>query len=76
MTEKPSDKLMAVKKHLKAKPKKSLPSAPKEKRVQKNLSLSQSDAERLKALAKREGLSQAALISAALDAYEKLHSQS
>ena len=40
------------------------------KRVQKNLSILESDAERLAALAKRDGLSQARLLSAALDAYE------
>ena len=73
MTESLSNKLWAVKKHLKAKPeKKALPSGPKEKRVQKNLSLTLSDAERLKTLAMRDGLSQAALISAALELYEKL----
>lgn len=41
------------------------------KRVQKNLSILESDAERLSALAKRDGLSQARLLSAALDAYER-----
>lgn len=41
------------------------------KRVQKNLSILESDAERLSTLAKRDGLSQARLLSAALDAYEK-----
>ena len=40
------------------------------KRVQKNLSILESDADRLAALAKRDGLSQARLLSAALDAYE------
>lgn len=40
------------------------------KRVQKNLSILESDAERLAALAKRDGISQARLLSAALDAYE------
>lgn len=40
------------------------------KRVQKNLSILENDAERLFALAKRDGLSQARLLSAALDAYE------
>lgn len=40
------------------------------KRVQKNLSILESDAERLATLAKRDGLSQARLLSAALDAYE------
>jgi hypothetical protein len=43
------------------------------KRVQKNLSLLESDAERLKALAKRDGISQAQLLSAALDSYERRH---
>jgi hypothetical protein len=38
--------------------------------VQKNLSILESDAERLKALAERDGVSQARLLSAALDAYE------
>lgn len=42
------------------------------KRVQKNLSILESDAARLLALAKRDGLSQARLLSAALDAYEEL----
>lgn len=41
------------------------------KRVQKNLSILEIDAERLTALAKRDGLSQARLLSAALDAYEE-----
>ena len=41
------------------------------KRVQKNLSILESDADRLTALAKRDGLSQARLLSAALDAYEE-----
>lgn len=41
------------------------------KRVQKNLSILESDAERLSMLAKRDGLSQARLLSAALDAYDK-----
>ncbi len=41
------------------------------KRVQKNLSILESDAERLSNLAKRDGLSQARLRSAALDAYEE-----
>ena len=42
------------------------------KRVQKNLSILESDAERLSALAKRDELSQARLLSEALDAYEDL----
>lgn len=40
------------------------------KRVQKNLSIMEADAVRLASLAKRDGLSQARLLSAALDAYE------
>ena len=40
------------------------------KRVQKNLSILESDAERLVTLAQRDGLSQARLLSAALDAYD------
>lgn len=43
------------------------------KRVQKNLSILENDAERLSTLAKRDGLSQARLLSAALDAYEACH---
>lgn len=42
------------------------------KRVQKNLSILEGDAARLAALAKRDGLSQARLLSAALDAYEEM----
>lgn len=42
------------------------------KRVQKNLSILERDADRLSALAKRDGFSQAKLLSAALDAYERL----
>jgi hypothetical protein len=42
------------------------------KRVQKNLSILEHDAERLKALAERDGVSQARLLSAALDAYERM----
>lgn len=41
------------------------------KRVQKNLTILQIDAERLSALAERDRLSQARLLSAALDAYEE-----
>lgn len=41
------------------------------KRVQKNLTILERDAERLKRLADAEGLSQARLLSAALDAFEK-----
>ena len=43
------------------------------KRVQKNLSILERDAERLAALSKRDGISQARLLSAALDAYEQSH---
>lgn len=46
---------------------------PSGKRVQKNLSILEHDAERLRALAEREGVSQARLLSAALDAYERMH---
>jgi hypothetical protein len=42
-----------------------------EKRVQKNLSILESDAARLATLAKCRGLSQARLLTAALDAYER-----
>lgn len=68
-------KLEAIRKHLgleraQAAPVVSKPAAPETgKRVQKNLSILESDAERLKALAERDGLSQARLLSAALDAY-------
>lgn len=41
------------------------------KRVQKNLSILERDAKRLTALAKRDGISQARLLTAALDAYEE-----
>lgn len=40
-------------------------------RVQKNLTILQRDADRMAALAKRDGLSQARLLSAALDAYQE-----
>lgn len=45
----------------------------KQARVQKNLSLLKNDADRLKALAKRENSSQAKLLSKALDAFEMLY---
>lgn len=45
------------------------------KRVQKNLSILERDAERLAALAKLDGISQARLLSAALDAYEQTTSK-
>ena len=72
-------KLEAIRQHLQ------LPSTPEvkpepiplrdtasEKRVQKNLSILESDAARLAALAKRDGVSQARLLSVALDAYERM----
>ncbi|MCC7253059.1 hypothetical protein [Hyphomicrobium sp.] len=69
-------KLDAIRKHLRLEPAPEASPAPKPapadvgKRVQKNLSILERDAERLSALAKRDGLSQARLLSAALDAYE------
>ena len=39
--------------------------------VQKNLSIPKSDADRFARLSRRDGLSQSALLRAALDAYEK-----
>lgn len=45
------------------------------KRVQKNLSILASDAKRLFVLAKRDRMSQARLLSAALDAYEDRRSK-
>lgn len=44
-------------------------------RVQKNLTILVSDAERLVALSKRDGVSQARLLSAALNAYERMQKQ-
>jgi len=71
-------KLDAIRKHLRlsqpepqATARKPAPAPVTGKRVQKNLSILESDAERLKALAKRDGISQAQLLSAALDAYER-----
>lgn len=71
-------KLEQIKRHLrlipKARPKIApvpVPAPETGKRVQKNLSILETDAARLTALAKRDGLSQARLLSAALDAYEK-----
>lgn len=61
-------KLEEIRRHLRLAPKPAR--APDGKRVQKNLSILESDAERLVALAKRDGLSQARLLSLALDAYE------
>lgn len=46
------------------------------KRVQKNLSILESDAERMSVIAKRDGLSQARLLSAALNAYEDVRESS
>lgn len=67
-------KLDRIRAHLRPEPVAPIRSATPEsgKRVQKNLSILESDAERLSALAKRDGLSQARLLSAALDAYERL----
>lgn len=71
-------KIDAIKAHLRITPETDITHAPLlpaardiGKRVQKNLSILERDAERLMALAKRDGLSQARLLSAALDAYEK-----
>jgi hypothetical protein len=70
----------AIRAHLRPQPKTQLepPPAPSpvpaldmSKRVQKNLSILERDAERLAAFAKRDGISQARLLSAALDAYER-----
>lgn len=69
-------KIDAIRKHLGLERVQVMPDASKPataetgKRVQKNLSILERDAERLIALAKRDGLSQARLLSAALDAYE------
>lgn len=71
-------KLEAIRQHWRLPPKPEAKPEPvprrdtaSEKRVQKNLSILECDAERLAALAKRDGLSQARLLSAALDAYEQ-----
>lgn len=65
-------KLDAIRKHLRlgSSSRPALPPPENGKRVQKNLSILERDAARLTALAKRDGLSQARLLSAALDAYE------
>lgn len=63
-------KLTALKRRLRIKPQ--VP-ASKQKLVQKNLSLPENDAARLKALSKRDGLTQAGVLIAALDAYETLY---
>lgn len=67
------DKLAALKQHLGTA--RSAPAAvpAKPHRVQKNLSIPAADAQRLERLSKRDGLSQAGLLLAALDAYEALH---
>ncbi len=81
-----NQKLLAVRTHLRAKEafspsdkqeinQQGLPKQqkPKQARVQKNLSILKTDADRLKALAKRENSSQAKLLSKALDAFEMLY---
>jgi hypothetical protein len=62
-------RLAAIRRHLRG-PAKQL-RARDAKRVQKNLSILESDAARLKALALRDGVSQARLLARALDAYER-----
>jgi hypothetical protein len=62
-------RLAAIRRHLRGPAKQHR--APGGRRVQKNLSILESDAARLKALAVRDRLSQAKLLSFALDAYEK-----
>jgi hypothetical protein len=63
-------KLEQIRRHLR--PATHHPKAPETgKRVQKNLSIMESDAARLAALAERDGISQARLLSAALDAYQR-----
>jgi len=52
-----------------------LPEPPTGKRVQKNLSIHESDAERLRALAEREGVSQAVLLGRALAAFQRQHDE-
>lgn len=70
-------KLDAIRRHLRLGPPKPASLPPETgKRVQKNLSILDRDAARLTALAKRDGLSQARLLSAALDAYEARQSSS
>lgn len=71
-------KLDAIRKHLRLPqpaqepPRKTVPAPDAGKRVQKNLTILERDAERIAALAKRDGLSQARVLSAALDAYDAL----
>lgn len=70
-------KLDAIRKHLRLpqaaheQPRKAVPAPDAGKRVQKNLSILERDAERLLSLARRDGLSQARLLSVALDAYDR-----
>ncbi|MDH4980959.1 hypothetical protein [Hyphomicrobium sp. D-2] len=75
-------KLDAIREHLRLQPEaprgtpaplRAVPAPDTGKRVQKNLSILERDAERLVALAKRDGVSQARLLSVALDAYEQSH---
>lgn len=72
-------KLLAVRTHLRAKdaflPSDQTTKAKSQKQIrkQKNLSLLETDINRLKALAEREGCSQAKLIGKALDAFEMLY---
>lgn len=63
-------KIADIRRHLKLEPQQPAPKAETVKRVQKNLSILESDAERIVQLAKRDGVSQARLLSNALDAYE------
>ena len=63
-------KIEQIRRHLRLDRKTPQPQPEVGKRVQKNLSILERDAERLAKLAKRDGLSQARLLSAALDAYE------
>lgn len=65
-------KLEAIRKHLCLVPQ-PRPAPETGKRVQKNLSILEGDAARLTALAKRDGISQARVLSAALDAYESCY---
>lgn len=72
-------KLDAISKHLRLEsqgeqeaPRKPVAALDTGKRVQKNLTILERDAERLAAFAKRDGLSQARVLSAALDAFERV----
>lgn len=64
-------KLDQLRAHL-LRPNEAVQTQPREKRVQKNLSILESDARRLKSLAKAEGISQARLLSLALDAFVEI----